>query len=221
VVFDVQYALMNKNATIPNATQHNVPAWALFAIFFIALSLSGGLIKEREDGSFKRLLIMPCSYFQYLLSKSVVYLAICLLQLALLFALGVYLFPYIGLPKLTLATNAWMVLPIGVCSSLAAIGFGLLVGKITNEYQQASVLAALSVIIFAAIGGIWVPIFAMPKPMQTISHISPMNWGLNGFYDILVRNGGFVDIWQECVLLLAFAALCMVVAVVYHIKKKF
>jgi ABC-2 type transport system permease protein len=221
VVFDVRYALMDKNAIIPNATQHNVPAWTLFAIFFIVLSFSGSLIKEREDGSFKRLLIMPCSYSQYLLSKSVVYLTVCLLQLVLLFALGVYLFPHIGLPKLTLAANAWLLLPMGVCSSLAAMGFGMLIGKITNEYQQASVFAALSVIIFAAIGGIWVPVFAMPEVMQTISHISPLNWGLNGFYDILIRAGGLVDILQECLLLLAFAALCMAVAVVYHRRKKF
>jgi len=220
VNFDVQYALKDKNAVVPNATQHNVPAWTLFAVFFITLSLSGGLIKEREDGSFKRLLTMPCSYLQYLLSKSVVYLTVCLLQLALLFAIGVYLFPHVGLPKLTLSGNAWLLLPVGICSSLAAIGFGVFVGKITDSYQQASVFSALSVIIFAAVGGIWVPVFAMPEIMKTISPISPLNWGLNGFYDILIRSGNFMDILPECALLLIFATVCTVMAMIYHRKKK-
>jgi len=220
VDFDVQYALKDKNAVIPNATQHNVPAWTLFAVFFITLSLSGGLIKEREDGSFKRLLTMPCSYLQYLLSKSVVYLTVCLLQLALLFAIGIYLFPYIDLPKLTLSGNTWLLLPMGICSSLAAIGFGIFVGKITDSYQQASVFAALSVIIFAAVGGIWVPVFAMPEIMKSISQISPLNWGLNGFYDILIRSGNFMDILPECVFLLVFATACMLAAMIYHRKKK-
>ena len=220
VNFDVQYAFKDAKSVTPNATQHNVPAWTLFAIFFITLSLSVGLINERKEGSFKRLLTMPCSYFQYLLSKSIVFLIVCLLQFAMLFALGVYLFPHIGLPQLTLGDNAWLLLPMCVCSSLAAIGFGIFIGKITTDHQQAAVLAALSVVIFAAIGGIWVPVFTMPEIMKTISQVSPLNWGLNGFYDILIRNGAFIDILPECAYSLGFAILCMVVALIYHRKKK-
>ena len=220
VDFDVQYAFKDDNAVVPNAAQHNVPAWTLFAIFFITLSLSVGLINERKEGSFKRLLTMPCSYFQYLLSKSIVFLIVCLLQFALLFALGVYLFPHIGLPELTLGDNAWLLLPMCVCSSLAAIGFGVFIGKITTDHQQAAVLAALSVVIFAAIGGIWVPVFTMPEIMKTISQVSPLNWGLNGFYDILIRNGTFIDILPECAYSLCFAIICMIIALIYHRKKK-
>ena len=212
VNFDVQYAYKDENAVTPNATQHNVPAWTLFAIFFITLSLAVGLVNERKEGSFKRLLTMPCSYFQYLLSKSVVFLLVCLLQFALLFALGIYLFPHIGLPPLMLGNNAWLLLPMCISSSLAAIGFGIFIGKITTDHQQTAVLAALSVVIFAAIGGIWVPVFAMPEIMKTISQVSPLNWGLTGFYDILIRNGTFRDILPECVFSIGFAIVCMGVA---------
>jgi ABC-2 type transport system permease protein len=218
--FDVQYAFKDENAITPNATQHNVPAWTLFAIFFISLSLSVGLINERKEGSFKRLLTMPCSYFQYLLSKSILFLIVCLLQFSLLFALGIYLFPHIGLPQLTLGENAWLLLPMCVCSSFAAIGFGIFIGKITTDHQQAAVLAALSVVIFAAIGGIWVPVFTMPEIMKTISQISPLNWGLTGFYDILIRDGAFMDILPECTRSLCFATVCIIIALTYHRKKK-
>ena len=220
VDFDVQYALKDEKTITPNATQHNVPAWTLFAIFFIALSLSTGLINERKEGSFRRLLTMPCSYFQYLLSKSIVFLIVCLLQFNLIFTLGIYVFPFIGLPGLTLGENAWLLLPMCVCSSLAAIGFGIFIGKITNDHQQAAVLAALSVVIFAAIGGIWVPVFSMPEIMKIICKVSPLNWGLNGFYDILIRNGDFMDILPECVYSLGFATICVIIALLYHVKKK-
>ena len=220
VDFDVQYALKDEKSITPNATQHNVPAWTLFAIFFIALSLSVGLINERKDGSFKRLLTMPCPWFQYLLSKGVVYLLICLLQFALLFAMGIYLFPHIGLPKLMLSDNAYLLLPMCLCASLAAICFGLFLGQITTDHQQAAVLAALSVVIFAAIGGIWVPIFTMPPIMKTISHISPLNWGLNGFYNILIRHGTLMDIVPECTYSLGFAAICLAAAIFFHRKKQ-
>jgi ABC-2 type transport system permease protein len=221
VEFDVQYAFKDENNITPHATQHNVPAWTLFAIFFITLSLSVGLINERKEGSFRRLLTMPCSYFNYLLSKSMVFLFVCLLQFALLFGLGIYLFPHIGLPKLLLGENAWLLLPLCICSSLAAIGFGIFIGKITTDHQQAAVLAALSVVIFAAIGGIWVPVFTMPEIMKTISKISPLNWGLNGFYNILIRNGTFIDILPECLYSIGFAVICTIGALIYHKKKKF
>ena len=220
VYFDVQYAFNDDDAVIPNATQHNVPAWTLFAIFFITLSFSVGIINERKEGSFKRLLTMPCSYFEYLLSKSIIFLIVCLLQFALIFALGIYLFPHIGLPKLMIGENAWLLLPMCVSSSFAAIGFGIFVGKITTDHQQAAILAALSVVIFAAIGGIWVPVFTMPDIMKTFSHISPLNWGLNGFYDILIRNGNFTDILPECAYSVGFAVICILIALVYHKKKK-
>jgi ABC-2 type transport system permease protein len=32
---------------IPNTVQHNVPAWAIFAMFFIIIPLTGSMIKER------------------------------------------------------------------------------------------------------------------------------------------------------------------------------
>jgi len=220
VEYNVQYAFKDPKTANPNATQHNVPAWTLFAIFFITLSLSAGLINERKEGSFKRLLTMPSSYFQYLFSKSIVFLLVCLLQFALLFAMGVYLFAYIGLPKLTLGANAWLLLPMCLCSSLAAIGFGILIGKISSDHQQAAVIASLSVVIFAAIGGIWVPIFTMPAIMKTISQFSPLNWGLNGFYEILIRNGDFTDILPECITSLGFATVCIIIALLYHRKKK-
>jgi ABC-2 type transport system permease protein len=119
-----------------------------------------------------------------------------------------------------LGENAWLLLPMCICSSLAAIGFGVFIGKITTDHQQAVVLSALSVVIFAAIGGIWVPVFAMPEIMKIISQISPLNWGLNGFYDILIRDGTFMDILPECLYSLGFAVVCIAVSLIYHRKKK-
>jgi ABC-2 type transport system permease protein len=43
----------------PTAAQQNVPAWALFGMFFIVVPLSGSLIRERQTGSLLRLMTMP------------------------------------------------------------------------------------------------------------------------------------------------------------------
>src|SRR5690606_36781837 len=49
-----------KNADIgPNSVQHNVPAWTLFAIFFIMVPLSINSVKEKNQGTYLRFIISP------------------------------------------------------------------------------------------------------------------------------------------------------------------
>ncbi|MDR1673387.1 MAG: ABC transporter permease [Bacteroidales bacterium] len=219
VIFKEQYAMPDKNNAIPNSTQHNIPAWSMFALFFITISLSGSLIKEREDGSFTRLQTMPCPYHLYILSKVAVYLFVCLLQLVTIILLGMYLFPVLELPSLTLGSHKLLLLPVGICSALAAIGYGIAIGQIASSHQQAAIFASISVVIMAAIGGIWIPVFAMPQSVQWISAVSPLNWGLEGFYDVFIRDGNCWSVLPECITSILFAAACFALAIIYDKKR--
>jgi len=215
-----QYARLNESRITPNSVQHNVPAWGMFAIFFIVISLSGNIIKEREDGSFTRLLTMPCPYWLYVLSKIIAYLFVCLLQLTTMFVMGCYILPMLGLPALALGNSLLALAFISLSASLAAIGYGIVIGKIAVSHQQAAIFGSISVVILAAIGGIWIPTFVMPQTMQIISEFSPLNWGLSGFYDIFVRDGNWISVLPESAALLLFFVLCMAVAVVCDSKGK-
>jgi ABC-2 type transport system permease protein len=194
ITIDESYAQSDKAKIMPNSTQHNVPAWSMFAIFFIVITLAGNMIREREIGCFNRLMTMPCSFHVYLLSKVSVYLGVCLLQLTLIIFTGMYIIPLFGLPALKLGHSLSSLLAMSVSSSLAAIGYGLAIGSIARTNQQASIFGAVSVVILAAIGGVWIPTFLMPHFMQIVSKISPLNWGLNGFNDIFVRDSGLLEI---------------------------
>lgn len=201
-----------------NAAVHNVPAWTLFAIFFIVISFSGNLIKERQDGSFARLMTTPCSYFTYLTSKLAVYLTVCLLQFFLIVAMGIWLFPIVGLPEFSMAGHLGYCLIVVVCAALAAIGFGMIISTFATTHQQAATFGAVAVVILSAIGGIWVPTFLMPKFLNALSKVSPLNWGIEAFYDILLRGKGPQAFMPKCALLLTFALICFTIAVLS--KKK-
>ena len=220
VQFREQYARLNESRITPNSVQHNVPAWGMFAIFFIVISLSGNIIKEREDGSFTRLLTMPCPYWLYVLSKMITYLAVCLLQLTLMFFMGVYVLPLLGLPALALGHSTFALILMSLSASLAAIGYGIVIGKVAASSQQAAIFGSISVVILAAIGGVWIPIFMMPPVMQIVSKLSPLNWGLSGFYDIFVRDGNCVSVLYESAALLLFFVVCTSVAVIYDKRKR-
>lgn len=198
-----------------NVAQHNVPAWTLFAIFFIVISFSGNIIKEREDGSFSRLMTMPCSYHNYLLSKILIYLSVCILQFLLIVAMGLWLFPVIGMPTFCTEGRFLELLFVAVCAAFAAIGFGTLISTFATTHQQAAIFGSVSVVILAAIGGIWVPLFLMPDTLVLLSQISPMNWGLSAFYDILLRNAPFSTVLCKCLYLMIFSVVCFCISLYY------
>lgn len=211
----------DNNRTVDfDVAAHNVPAWTLFAIFFIVISLSGSIIKEREDGSFARLMTMPCPYSTYLLSKVVVYVVVCLAQFIVVMLMGKWLFPVIGLPVFDMHGTFFYCLIVVFCAALAAIGFGLLISAFATTHQQASIFGAVSVVILSAIGGIWVPTFLMPKFLKALSVISPLNWGIEGFYGLILRGGSFISVLPQCFMLLAFAVVCFVIAILKG-KKSF
>ncbi|WP_300565733.1 ABC transporter permease [Flavobacterium sp.] len=211
---------VNDKEILPNSVQHNVPAWALFAIFFIVVPLSINIVKEKGQGTQIRLITNPVSYMVVIAGKTVTYLLICMIQFFLMVAVGVYLFPYLGLPTLDVSEKLFLMSIVALFSGLAAIGFGILLGTIAKTQEQSAPFGATSVVILAAIGGVWVPVFAMPKMMQYLSHISPMNWGLNAFYDVLLRNGGLTEILPEINLLLLFFIITVTISIWYDKKKR-
>jgi ABC-2 type transport system permease protein len=211
---------INNKEILPNSVQHNVPAWTLFAIFFIVIPLSINMVKEKTQGTFVRLRTNPVSNRIVLAGKTVMYLIICLIQFYMMVAVAIFLFPHLGLPALNVEGHLILMSIVALFSGLAAIGFGILLGTIAKTQEQSAPFGATAVIILAAIGGVWVPVFAMPKMMQFIAQSSPMNWGLEAFYDVLLRNASLLDLLPELFLLVAFFIVTTTLALLYDKKKR-
>lgn len=171
-----------------NPVQQNVPAWAIFGMFFTAIPIAGTILQERKSGIWIRLSSLPVSHLQLFSGKVLAYIGVCLCQFLLIGVIGFFVFPYLGLPAFTVVQNLTGVVLCILFISFAACGFGIFLGIISSSYEQASALGASFVVTAAAIGGVMVPVYAMPEVMQQLSIISPLNWGLNAFQDLLVRG---------------------------------
>lgn len=195
----------------PSSVQQNVPAWLLFAMFFITIPLSTTFIQERTQGTLKRLQGMGLGKLELTLGKLLPYLAINLLQVIAMLAIGVWLIPALGGDALEIGGSMAGLISISLAASLAAVSLALLVAELSQTTEQATVAAGILNIVMAAIGGIMVPRFVMPPLMQDISQWSPMAWGLDGFLDILLRNGSLYDVAPEAGKLLLMAIGCLTV----------
>ncbi|MEI8006526.1 MAG: ABC transporter permease [Bacteroidota bacterium] len=201
---------------IPSTTQHNVPAWALFAMFFIVIPMTGSMIKERDEGSMIRINTMPVSYFTIFMAKVSVYAVVCVIQFILMMLAGRYVLPLANIPSLTVGSNYMGILLMMVVSSLAALGFAIAVGTIARTHQQAAAFGVVSVVVLTALGGLWVPVYLMPEAMRSLALWSPLNWAHVGFIDLFLRQATIADILPQVFKLLCFFVITISIALLYR-----
>lgn len=208
-----------KDSSMPNATQQSVPAWLVFSMYFIVMSISLIFHTEKNNGTLSRIRSINIKYRYLLAGKIISYYIISMVQTACMLCVGMFLVPLLGGDTLQLGSSPFGLFLISSCVGLNAVSYGLLISAASKNNQVAGSLGSVLIIIFAAIGGIMVPKFVMPAAMQRLSVISPLSWGLEGFLDILLRNGGVADIAPECALLVT-TSIAMLVVTGIVLKKK-
>jgi ABC-2 type transport system permease protein len=214
------YASGTEDKIVPNAVQHNVPAWTIFAMFFIAIPLSGSILKEKNEGSVFRLNTMPTPYLLLVTGKVMVYVMVCLIQFMLMLSVGQFFLPMLGLPPLVLGNSLLGIFILTLATAFAATGYGVMVGTLATTEHQAAIMGSLSILLLSALGGIWVPSYVMPQVMRNISAWSPLNWSLEGFYKLFLRGGHVADILADALKLLLFFFATMSISYFFNRKKR-
>jgi len=193
---------LDQNRNIPNASQHNVPAWTIFAMFFVVMSLGGSIVREKLSGSFTRLKTLPTNYFVALLSKQLTYLLVTMVQAVVIFSIGILLFPYLGLPALNLPVDILGLILVSLICGWCAVSYAICIGVFAQTQEQANGFGAVSIVILAAIGGLMVPSFAMPESFKTVMKLSPLHWCLEAYYGLFLEGGKLKDVLVNVIPLL-------------------
>ena len=204
---------------IPNASQHNVPAWTVFAMFFIIISLGGSIIREKRSGSFIRLKTLPTNYLTALISKELTYLAVTFIQAAVIFSIGLWLFPLLNLPPLNLPNSIGTLFFVTLICGLCAVSYAICIGVFAQTEEQANGFGAISIVILAAIGGLMVPSFAMPGSFKTLISLSPLHWCLEAYYGLFLEGGKLKDIITDLIPLFIMIILMQIISYI-GLKRK-
>jgi ABC-2 type transport system permease protein len=190
----------------PTAAEQYVPGYALFGVFFIVQVVATSILREKQDGTFRRLMVAPVSRVAMLLGKVLPYYIVNLLQVVVMFAAGVFMF------GMTLGHDPFALALVTLASGAAATGLGLLVAALGKTAEQIGGISSLLVLTLAAIGGAFVPTFLMPEFMQNLSKISPHAWALSGYQDVIVRGLTTPAVLPEVGVLMLFAAVFFSIA---------
>ena len=200
------------NREFPSPLQQSVPAYAIFAMFFIAVPMSVGFLKEKTDGTLQRVFTYPVNASIVALGKVVPYYLINLIQFVLMLLVGVYLMPKIVGVPFQLGDHPWYLIPVTVIVAAAATGFGVGVAALARTAEQSSTLAATGAILMGVFGGIMVPHVVMPLVMKKLAMISPMYWAHQAYLDVFLRDASFSSILPKLAVLTFFALVCFYIA---------
>ena len=177
------------------------PGMMLQFAFAGLLTAAQVLVNERKSRCLPRLLTTAVSRVEILLGHYLALFVLILAQLLLLIGFGQILLGlnYMRLPLGTLA------LALAFAACVAALG--VLIGALARSDQQAILFALVPMMVFAALGGAWMPLEATGAAFQAVGRLTPLAWGMDGFKTILTSHLGLSHLALPVAALLGFAVL--------------
>ena len=176
-----------------------VPGIAAMLLLIVTTIVTAmGLAREREMGTLEQVLVTPIRPVLLLVGKMAPFVVIGLVDVALLMAVGTWLF---GVP---LGGTLPVVLVGTLLYLLTTLGVGLLISTLSANQQQSFLGGFLFVMPAILLSGVVTPIRAMPPWLQVITWVNPVRYYADVMRTTLVRGAGFGELWPQ---LLALALL--------------
>ena len=191
----------------PDAYQQNIPGYTIYGLFWIVSLLTGSVLREKREGTFRRLLVAPVSKGSLLAGKLVPHFLINLIQLVIIFGVSMILF------RIDLGHSPAGLIAVSLAIAAAATGLGVLVSALARTEAQAGGFTVMLLLSLSALGGCFVPRFVMPAWLKTVGLVTPHAWALDAYQDLLVRGYDLFAVLPKIGVLLGFAALFFIIGV--------
>lgn len=182
-----------------NAYAHAFAGMAVQFILFLGVDVGIGLLLQRRQGLWQRLLAAPVPLHTVLLAR--------LLSCAVI-AFGLVMAIYL-VAGLVFQVHVLGSVPgfLGVAASFALMtaSFGLLVAAFGKTPEAARGIAVFTTLLMVMLGGAWVPSFLFPAWLQQLTLAVPTRWAVDGLDGMTWRGLGLAEALPAVGVLLGFA----------------
>jgi ABC-2 type transport system permease protein len=179
-----------------------------------ALLTSLTVVRELERGSMEGLMATPLKRTELLLGKLGPYFLIGMFDMAVVMAMGKFLFqvPLRGSPLLLIGLAAIFL--------IATLGQGLLISVASENQLQAFQMAMLTTFLPSfLLSGFVFSIYLMPLPLQIASYIVPARYLVTISKGIYLKGLGIGYLWPDALMLAGSAMFFVVMAIKKFVKK--
>jgi len=178
------------------------------AIFFLMFAVFGGvrsILEEEKQGTLPRLMTAPVGRAAILLGKLGGTLLTGLLQMAVLVLVSALLFGVTWGAPLGVAL-------MSLSTVIAAAGMGALLAAFARDDNQAGILGTVVALVFAVLGGNFVPLQNAPQWMNLLSKATINRWALDGFIALALDGLPTSAILPNAAILLGMGTLFFLLA---------
>lgn len=168
---------------------HSVTGMTVMMLMFGLMACSVTLLQERDQGTLRRLLVSGAPRQALLLGKFLFCVTIGMLQLAVLFTYGEWMFA-VGAFR-----DPLTLFVLALTWAAAATAFGMLVAVWAKTQKQAEGLSTMLILVMAALGGCWFPLQIAELPLwaEMVTHATLTHWAMSGFQGMFWRQQAFTD----------------------------
>lgn len=201
-----QRAIDRSVINAPNYTTFMLPGILVFTVVGDAVAGAMPLMWDKENGFLAKMLTAPISRSSIIVSRFVFQMGLGLVQaLAILFvglALGVHIES--GLPGFLLMLVITGLLGMSLTATFLGLAF-----VVKNHGDFFAITGFITLPLFF-MSSAFAPLKAMPDWMQLIARLNPLTYAINAMRHLVI-DGWTASLPGDLVVLLAFAAACLLV----------
>jgi ABC-2 type transport system permease protein len=195
-----------KNPALGGFAQSSPGMLVQFTIFGLTTTATI-LVIERKSRTLQRMLTTSMRRWAIIAGHLLAMFTVVLLQQTLLvvFAQVFLNVNYLAQPLATLLVM------VSLAAWIAALG--LFISTIAKTDEQAVMWSLLAMFVLTALAGAWFPLDITGQVFNTIGHLTPGAWAMDGFQNIVMRGLGVASVLVPAIVLWGFAALFFGLAV--------
>jgi ABC-2 type transport system permease protein len=197
-----------------NYQHYMVPGILVGLVTIIATLLSAqNIAREKELGTIEQLNVTPMTRGQFITAKLLPFWALGLLDLAIGIAVGRLVF---GMP-----IRGSLLLLFGAAGIylVVALAIGLWISALVETQQQAMFVTFFIVNVYLLMSGLFTPIDSMAPWVQTFSLLNPVRHFVTIARAVLIKGAGLAEIARPLLILIAYAATMLTLAVRQYSKR--
>ena len=194
-----------------------MPMFVTMFAFFLVGTMAESILREKEAGSFRRLLAAPIHRGTVVAGKMLAYVGVVFLQMLVLFGICYVFF------DMPLGESPVALIILTLALALAATSLGMLIGSVAKTSKQAGsigLVAGFGLMIASNPLGpslnITAGVAEMTFPTEGfkyyIAQLTPHVHALDGYLQLIIEGAGLADILPNILILLGFATVFFLVA---------
>jgi ABC-2 type transport system permease protein len=197
-----------------NYRDYMVPGILVALVTLIGTLLTAqNIAREKELGTLEQLNVTPITRGQFIAAKLLPFWVLGLVDLAVGLLVGALVF------SIPIRGSLLLLFGAAAIYLVVALAIGLGIATLVETQQQAMFVTFFVMNIYLLMSGLFTPIDSMAPWVQVVSQANPVRHFVTISRAVLVKGAGLTDVARPLLILVAFAAVTLMLAVRQYSKR--